>query len=608
MKYKLIKPVNSKYSALEQVLTNRGIDHRYIQHYCNTTDDDINSPLLFGEKTLKKAAAALISTISSGHHAAVIVDSDCDGFTSSALLINYLHDLFPTWIENDLDWFIHEGKQHGLSDYCTLLVDSEYDLVIVPDAGSNDYQYIEQLDRIGTKVLILDHHEADFASPYAFVINNQLCDYPNKQLSGVGVTWQFCRYLDSLMDTNHADKYLDLVALGLTADMQSLLSIETKHLINKGFQPENIHNPFIYYMWQKNQFKLGDHITSWGAAFYIAPFVNAMVRSGTQEEKALLFDSMLQFKAFEQILSNKRGHKLGETEQLVEQAIRTCTNVKNRQTRAVSEAEELLNKKIEDEHLLNNKVLLLLLEPGQVDKNVAGLVANRFMAKYQRPCCILTKVEEPIEIKTYTLDDPKGNILSTMITQTSYQGSARGCDKVGVIEFKDICAATGLTLFTAGHQGAFGLGISEQDISAFIEKTNEMLKDMSDEAVYYVDYIYYGNNVNPQNILDIAEMDSFWGKDIETPILAIKNLKVTSDMVTIYRKTSNTIKITLPNKVSLMLFNATDLDCKKLQENNQGYVVIDCVGEANKNEWNGNVTAQLFITDYEIVDSCKYFF
>ena len=45
----------------------------------------------------------------------------------------------------------------------------------------------------------------------------------------------------------------------------------------------------------------------------------------------------------------------------------------------------------EDENLLNHKVLLFLLEPGEIDKNIAGLIANKMMAKYQRPCCILTK-------------------------------------------------------------------------------------------------------------------------------------------------------------------------------------------------------------------------
>ncbi len=449
MKYKLIKPVNEKYTALEQVLTNRGIKLEDIPHYCNTTDEDINSPLLFGEEVLKNAAAALVKCIGSSLNAAVIVDADCDGFTSSALLINYLYDIWPTWVINHLTWYLHNGKQHGLSDYCDLLEKAHYDLIVIPDAGSNDYIYHERLSAIGTKIIILDHHEADEISPYAIVINNQLSDYPNKQLSGVGVTWQFCRYIDSLLGKNYAEQYLDLVALGLTADMQSLLSLETKHLINKGFDPENIHNPFIYHIWQKNQFKLGDHITSWGAAFYIAPFVNAIVRSGTQEEKEIVFKSMLNKEAFQMVLSTKRGHLLGEQEQLVEQAMRICTNVKNRQTRIQDETMQFLESKIETEHLLDNKVLLLLVEPGQVDRNVAGLVANKFMAKYQRPCCILTKVEEPVEVKTYKDNYP---VLATMITQISYQGSARGCDKVGVTEFKDICAGTGLTMYTAGQR------------------------------------------------------------------------------------------------------------------------------------------------------------
>lgn len=604
MKYKLIKPINKDYTALEQVLTNRGIALEEIPHYCNTTDEDINSPLLFGENIMKSAAAALVGCIEANLNAAVIVDADCDGFTSSALLINYLYDVWPTWTTNHLTWYLHNGKQHGLSDYCDLLEKAHYDLVVIPDAGSNDYTYHERLNAIGTKIIILDHHEADEISPYAIVINNQLSDYPNKQLSGVGVTWQFCRYLDSLLGKDYASYYIDLVALGLTADMQSLLSLETKHLINKGFDPENIHNPFIYNMWQKNKFKLGEHITSWGAAFYIAPFVNAIVRSGTPEEKEIVFKSMLQKEAFQMVLSTKRGHRLGKQEQLVEQAMRVCTNVKNRQTKVQDETMKFLESKIEDEHLLDNKVLLLLVEPGQVDRNVAGLVANKFMAKYQRPCCILTKVEEPVEIKAYKDNYP---VLATMITQVSYQGSARGCDKVGVTEFKDICAGTGLTMYTAGHQGAFGLGLREQDIPEFLQKTNEALKDMSEEALYYVDYIYYGTDVNAENILDIAAMDSYWGKDIEPSLIAIHNLKVTKDMVTLMSPDKTpTLKIVLPNKVSIIKFGSSQEEYDKIATD--GYVTLDIVGSCNRNEWNGWVNAQIMVEDYEIIDSCKYYF
>lgn len=222
--------------------------------------------------------------------------------------------------------------------------------------------------------------------------------------------------------------------------MMSLLSIETKHLIFKGFKDENIKNPFIFEMIRKNDFSLnksdykpsannGLRISPMGAAFFIAPFVNAMVRSGEMNEKELLFQSMLNFKAFEQIPSNKRGHKLGETERLVDQAIRTCTNVKNRQTRAQDAGVEFLEHLITENNMLEHKVLLFLLEPGEIDRNIAGLIANKFMAKYQRPVCILTKV----------VNNETGHV--------SYQGSARGYGTD--MMFKDICAEAG-ALFAEG--------------------------------------------------------------------------------------------------------------------------------------------------------------
>lgn len=96
MKYKLINTIHSNYSTIEQILTNRGIPLNEIHHYLHTTDEDINKPAAFGLECLKAAAAALIKTISENKDALVVVDCDCDGYTSSAVLINYLYDLFPT--------------------------------------------------------------------------------------------------------------------------------------------------------------------------------------------------------------------------------------------------------------------------------------------------------------------------------------------------------------------------------------------------------------------------------------------------------------------------------------------------------------------------------
>lgn len=601
MKIQLISPHNKDLSVTEQILVNRGIKLNDAHHYLNTTDADINSPLAFGENKMKQAAAAVVGCVGRDEKMLIVVDCDCDGYTSAAILINYLHDIFPSYVESKVDWFLHSGKQHGLSDL-HLEENHEYGLIIAPDAASNDYDLHLEFAYDDISVLVLDHHEADFESPNAIVINNQLCDYPNKFLSGAGVTWQFCRYLDSLMKTNYADRYLDLVALGNTADMMSLREFETKHLITKGFKEENLHNPFIRGMADKNAFTLGSKVTSMGAAWYIAPFVNAMVRSGEPAEKEILFQSMLNFKAFQKIPSNKRGHKPGEMEDLVTQALRTATNVKNRQTKTEDETLEKLEGLIEKRNLLQRKVLLFLLEPGQVDRNVAGLIANKFMAKYQRPCCILTKVTEKVEVKEPPCNDIR------VIEKVSYRGSARGCDLAGITEFKDICEQTNLILYAQGHQGAFGLGIAADKIDEFLAATDEILKDMSDEPIYYVDYIYENADVPGQDILDIAYLDELWGKDMDEPYIALKGLKVKKEMVTVYSKKDLTLKITLPNRVSLIMFHAPQDLCDILQNQNPGYYTMNIIARCAANEYAGSVTPQLKIKDWEITGKSAWDF
>ena len=472
MKYQLINKPNQNFSTIQQILYNRGINQNQILHYINLSDQDINSPSSLGEEKLKEALAHILTAVTFNKKALIIVDCDCDGYTSAALLINYLNNLFPTWVENCLDWYMHEGKQHGLNDCMDYILQNDYFLIICPDSSSNDYKEHETLKNKNINVIVLDHHLADHISEHAIIINNQLSDYPNKELSGVGVVWQFCRFIDSIIEANYSNSFLDLVALGNCGDMMSLKSLETRHLIIKGFKKQNIKNPFIDYMIDKNSFPLSkaDYVssdkqmacTSIGAAFFIVPFVNAITRSGTLQQKKLLFNSMLNHKAFQEVISTKRGHKLGQKEKLVLQAIRTVTNVKNRQTKAENAGLEMLEKMIETNHMLDHKILLFLLEPGQIDPEIRGLIANKFMAKYQRPCCLLTRtlIKKDVLIQgeitannEYVCPREEGEPFiyfgrgekfpglfwaSGIKEIPAYQGSMRGYTKTGISSFKNI--------------------------------------------------------------------------------------------------------------------------------------------------------------------------
>ena len=553
MRYRLIAPTTCN-NARAQVLFNRGIKPENFDKYIYASLNDVSSPKAFGEEKMMAAAKMVGRHVQNDSKTIIIVDPDVDGNTASAALLNYLYDFFPEWTKN-IKVFFHNGKEHGLNDCVDYIIDNGYQFVLCPDAGSNDAEECAKLQEHGIDILILDHHDLDKENPHALIINNQkgYSNYPNKALSGVGVVWQFCRFFDSLLNTNYAMKYLDLVSIGLTGDMMDIRSIETKALINEGLQ--NIHNPFIYYMAQKNAFKLGSKITPIGAAFYIVPLLNAIQRSGTLEEKQLVFKSMVQYYAFEQVPSTKRGHKEGDTEILVEQAVRVCTNVKNRQTRVQDASLEKLEKQIKDYNLLDNcKVLILLLdEKSNVPAEVRGLIANKFMAKYQRPCCILTKNEEYC-----------GQTIDGDRYEVSYAGSARGCSLAGVTDFKQMCLDSNLIEYAIGHPNAFGLKIYKRDIPQFIEYMNNALVDMSDEPVYYVDYIFKGQQVDANTLLDIANMENYWGTELSEPFIAIENLKITPNMVDVYRKSTNTIKISLTNGVSIMKFNADEDLCDKL--------------------------------------------
>ena len=598
MRYKLIKETDPALSPIQQVLSNRGIKLSEIHHYLNTTDEDINNAEMFGQDVIKQAVLVLAKAINENKDTLVLVDCDCDGYTSAAILINYLYDLFPAFVDNHLKYYLHEDKTHGLSDCIDYIEDNNFKLIIIPDAASNDYEYHKKLKDDGRDIIILDHHEAPRISEDAIVINNQLSDYPNKQLSGAGVVWQFCRYFDKIRGGFNADQYIDLAALGNCGDMMSLKSIETKHIITKGFRNENIKNPFIYGMAEKNSYSLGNKITPIGAAFYIVPFVNSMVRSGTLEEKELLFKSMLKSEAFKEILSNKRGHKLGETEKLVDQALRCATNVKSRQTREQDKGMELVEGMIEDNNMMEHKVLIFLLEPGQIDPNIAGLIANKIMAKYQRPVLMLTK-----HLTQDNAIDPDENIHYNIV----YQGSARGYSKSGIENFKDICQETKLVEYAEGHQNAFGIGIKQENIEEFIRLTDIALANMESEPLYYVDYIFKGVDVKPETILEIAGLNDLWGQDIDESLICVESLKVTKENLTLMSPDKKpTLKITLPNKLSFIKFGSSQEEYEKLLT--EGYIELNVIGKCNANEWMGNVTPQILVEDYEIIGQSKYNF
>lgn len=118
----------------------------------------------------------------------------------------------------------------------------------------------------------------------------------------------------------------------------------------------------------------------------------------------------------------------------------------------------LLEKKIAEDGMLVSPTLVFTLEPGQIDKNIAGLVANKIAAKYQRSCLVLIRSN---------IINPETNQI-----ENHYAGSGRGFSKDGPSRFKDQCKKTGVVDYAEGHLGAFGVSLDERKIDEFKEKLN----------------------------------------------------------------------------------------------------------------------------------------
>ena len=533
----------------------------------------------------------LIKHIAQEDKVLVQADTDADGYTSCAVLINYLYRLFPAFVQNNLTYRIHTGKQHGI---LLETVKDDIKLVIAPDSSSNEFEVHKALYDKGVDVLILDHHLADKESEYACVINNQLCDYPSKSLSGVGIVYKFCSYLDQLLGVNYADDYLDLVALGIVADMVDLRDFEAKHLVMQGMS--KVRNPYFKGMVEKQAFQLKDGLTPFGIAFYIAPYVNATIRVGTQDEKLLLLESMFDHRGYELIPSTKRGCK-GQTETIVEQAVRNCTNIKNRQTKARDESLNLIEEIIEEKNLLENKILIIkLTDNAKVDKNIRGLIANQLMSKYQRPVLVLTKKEEILEDKTKKI---------------TWEGSGRGYE-AAVESLKEFLDNSGLTEYASGHDNAMGVSIKDEDFNKFVEYANNALKDFDFTPSYNVDYIYSSpEEISNKEVLEIADMEYVCGpgcQGLEESLVAIENLKITKDnLVLMSPDKKPTLKINLQDGLSLIKFGSSKEEYESLYSD-LGCVIVNIVGKCSKNFWNGIISPQIKIEDYEIVDTIKYYF
>lgn len=585
MKYNLINE-NFKSDYAANLLKSRGITD--INMYKAPTADFLSSPTLL--KNIAAGAGLYLRVVNSGGRILIVVDSDNDGYTSAAIMYQYTVRMNSNC---KVDYWLHEGKQHGLQDHIDKLVqtDAPYDLIILPDSSSNDAKYHDMLDEIHIPCLILDHHLTDEKlSENAIVINNQLSPkYENKELTGAGVVYQFCRYIDGITGNNWADDYLDLAAWGIIGDMGSVLEMENRYIIYKGLSKEYIKNDFLKCLLNKQAYSITGKAAgtvTWddivektnpiSIAFYIVPLVNAMIRVGTMPEKERLFMAFVD--GSQMVPCNKRGAK-GTMERVDIESTRECTNAKAKQDKTKLEVVEKLEAKIFKHDLLENKILFVRLEDtDKFPSELNGLIAMQLAAKYKKP-----------------------TIVARLNDQGFDRGSARGMNQSELRDFREFLLGSGYFEYAQGHANAFGISIPDDKLKDFHDFANEALANIDfGENVYDVNFVRRADSKDLYDlVIDLASQNGIWGQMNPEPVICVEEILCTPRSVRIMGSNQDTLKIEY-NGMSYLKFRAKDLIEKINKYSADTQLSITVIGRPNLNEWMGRKTPQLFIDDCEI--------
>nr|DAZ67875.1 MAG TPA: single-stranded-DNA-specific exonuclease RecJ [Caudoviricetes sp.] len=481
----------------------------------------------------------------------IVIDSDLDGACSAAIA-------YMLCIENgleDIRIYSHAGKEHGLSDLTGQITIDELDLLIVPDAGSNDIYQCEELMCMGIDVIILDHHIIEKSNKYATVVNpyNSAIIRPmpddqmesiehkywgvggdvtytcNADISGTGVVEKFACALGS------KQSFKDLVAVSLISDICNLRSLENRKYVYDGLT--NPTNPFIKYCLEHC---CNRGVNPEGVAFGIAPLANALARSDDQSTKRLFFDALI-----------------GKIEP--EAAVKAMKAVKSKQDYQVKKVVDKLSDGLDTSH----KVIIGFGEPE--NKSYLGLVANKFCGKYNKPTFLLRE-----------------------LNSTTWSGSMRS-----PIDLLEIINKSGLAK-CQGHGAAAGITVKKSNLKRFARFLDGL--DLDVEPDIEVAAQIAPNNIT-HNLANLCvENNILWGQGVPKPLF---HLTLSSPQIYIYRNRSTTVKL-IQDDVEFIKFFVSNEEASQF-ESAQGKS-IEVVVSLGLNEYNGQIKPQAIIELYEIID------
>ena len=487
-------------------LLNKVNKNKFIQEYLKALGvEDINlylspdSSCLDDAKSypnMEKAANLLFNAVTDKYKIGLLVDVDCDGMCSATIIRTFLN----TYYDIDPVIYIRQGKAHGLrasasEDIVEQIKADGIQLMIIPDAGTNDALECHDLKAHGCDTLILDHHKVEVDNPDAVIVNHHLGNGLNVALSGTGVTAKFIQYYCDYyhVDTPYMD---DLVAMSIFSDSCSLIPLENRCYADVGMH--RVENEMIKAMLPlANRYGVNPTGYSWA----MIPLINAICRQEKIDDKRKLFDAM-------------SGH--GD----IDEAIKMCKSAHRLQADEVKQIMEEVEPTLD----LNHKVVVGYAKPQ--DANLIGLVANKFMSKYHKPIILL----RPMNTTTWSGSFRSPVPLNEIINNSGY-GKA------------------------LGHDFAAGVYVKKADLPKLIDYLDTI--DFPDEPEINVTACLNASDVNVKMCQMCEGNKELYGTGVPEPTFFFQGV-IYPENVQMFKKRTTTIKVTLDGMDFLMFMANQD--------------------------------------------------
>jgi single-stranded-DNA-specific exonuclease len=552
--------------ALHDLLIDRGIQHPLEWLQPNYSYE--HSPMLFGE--MLKGIEMLKTTISNSEASImVVVDSDLDGYTSGAIILNLLKLIQRG---QEINFVLHPNKEHGivLED-----IPEDVDLLIVPDAGSSQKEEHLKLLQNGTKIIILDHHEmvndfnyGEYRDGIA-IINSQEETYPNHALSGAGVALKFTQAYCERYGVPFPNKLYALAACGIIADVMDIGDLENKQIVTTGLKYLKEHL-FLYQLIQDTHYNNEEpEPTIKDIGWVIGPNINAIIRLGTIEQKNMIFKSLVSPMLL--VASSKRGEEDQEVP-VYQEAVRLCKNAKKRQTTAVDKSIRIIESELQIKD--SDRAIVYVDEDQELTFELSGLIANKLLSQYNRPVILLRHFRN-------------GNV-------DELRGSARGKSVEGLDNLKDtINGITGVQR-AEGHAFAFGVGVDKDMLNEFRAHLNLALSSVDFNVnLYLVDLIAKYNELNIP-MAEITAREDIWGHGVDKPAALLTDIP--TDKYDFMGNEQQHLKIDC-GKYDVILFNVPELT-EQLGQGNK--FDLDAVGEFSIDKSYNVGRLQFVVNDFEL--------